>query len=133
MTFSDRMIELAIAMKSAGVPWQPSAGHYVFDKGRIVQRASPFQDGVYFVLNLPHFVKLAGGVDAFVDKMVWLPTWEQARQVLRDAGMTDQCLQSVLLEKNSIARQEELVTLYELILDHFGGASLPAASPDLAV
>ncbi|MCS7469398.1 hypothetical protein NZK35_22325 [Stieleria sp. ICT_E10.1] len=133
MTFTDRMIELAIAMKSAGVPWQPSAGHYVLDQDRVVQRASPFQEHVYFVLNLPHFVKLAGGVDAFVDKMVWLPTWEQSRQVLRDAGMTDQCLQSILLEKNSIARQEELVTLYELILDRFGGASLSADSPNLAV
>ncbi|QDV43121.1 hypothetical protein Enr13x_29750 [Stieleria neptunia] len=67
-------------------------------------------------------MKLAGGIDAFVGKLVWLPTWEQARQILRDAGMTDQCLQSVLLEKNSIARGEELVTLYELILDRFSSA-----------
>ncbi|QDV43120.1 hypothetical protein Enr13x_29740 [Stieleria neptunia] len=36
MTFSDRMIELAIAIKAAGVPWQPSAGHYVLDRDGVV-------------------------------------------------------------------------------------------------
>jgi hypothetical protein len=113
------MIQMAIAFKSGGVPWDPTAGHYVLDRESIVQRESPFQQGVYFVLNLPHFFKLAGGRDSFEEKMVWLPTWEQAREILRESGLSDQSLQSILHESDAIAEANELTKLYELIAERF--------------
>ena len=113
------MIEMAISFKAGGVPWRPSAGHYVLDRQSIVQRESPFQPGVYFILNLPHFMKLAGGLDSLIEKMVWLPTWEQARDILRESGLSDQSLQSILQESQSIAEANELTKLYELISERF--------------
>ena len=119
MQFSQQKIQLAIAFKAGGVPWEPAAGHFVFDRDGVVQRSSPFQEGVYFVLNYSHFMKLAGGASRFREIMVWLPTWEQARQILRDSGMSDQTLQSILMERNAISEANELTTLYELIGERY--------------
>ena len=104
-------------MKRQGVPWEPAAGHYVLDVDGVVQRESPFQPGVYFVLNLPHFVKLAGGAESFRERFIWLPTWDQCRELLRQSGLSDQALQSLILERDSIAKSNELLTLYELLVE----------------
>lgn len=119
--FSPRMVELAQVFKAGGVPWDPAPGQYVLDRESIVERESPFQPGVYFILNLPHFIKLAGGPDRFGDVMVWLPTWDQARAVLRAAGVSDAQQQRRLVECNAIADGQELEVLYEWIAERFGG------------
>src|SRR6056297_2535859 len=108
MEFSQRLIELAGQFRDGGVPWQPGPGQYVLDLDGIVQRESPFQEGVYFVLNYPHFLKLAGGADAFRRGMLWLPTWDQARRVLRETGISDAEQQARLLQRGAIAEGSEL-------------------------
>lgn len=119
MKFSERMIELAVQFKAGGVPWTPAAGDYVLDREGIVDRGSPFQPGVYFVLNYDHFMRLAGGEDAFRRRLVWLPTWEQCREILRQSGMTDGQLQAELVKRNAIAGGTERLAVYELIADRY--------------
>lgn len=60
----------------------PTAGHFVFDANGNVTKPSPFQPGVYFVLNYDYFMNLVGGVDSFRKSMVWLPTIEQCFEIL---------------------------------------------------
>jgi len=117
MNFSERMIELAREFRTGGVPWEPGPGQYVLDCYDVVKRESPFQDGVYFILNFPHFLKLAGGVDGFRRQMLWLPTWDQARGILRQAGVSDRCQQERLIERNAVAEGCELQCLYEWIAE----------------
>lgn len=117
MEFSRRLIELADQFRDGGVPWQPGPGQYVLDREGIVQRESPFQEGVYFILNYPHFVKLAGGPEAFRRRLLWLPTWDQARQLLRDAGVSDAEQEARLLQRGAIAEGNELTCLYEWIAE----------------
>jgi hypothetical protein len=120
--FSPRLIELAKQFKSGGVPWDPQPGQYVLDEHGVVDRSSPFQTGVYFVLNYQHFMQLAGGVEAFREKMTWLPTWEHARELLRGVGISDAELQRELVTRNAIAQGNELETLYELLAAHYSPA-----------
>jgi hypothetical protein len=130
MKFTPQMIELAIRFKAGGVPWQPAPGDYVLDRQAIVQRESPFQPGVYFILNLPHFAKLAGGPEDLQEKLVWLPTWDQARAVLRDAGLSDAAQQVTLVQREAIATNRELITLYELICERFPPRAAAGHAPE---
>ena len=89
--YSDENIELARAFADRIRPhWTPAAGHYVYDLHDRVDKSSPFQPGVYFVINYAYFITLLGGVDAFRDAMVWLPTLEQSVSMLRKFGGTSE-------------------------------------------
>lgn len=115
MKFSDTEISLANELRRLNVPWTPSVGHYVLDETGVVQRGSPFQQGVYFVLNYDHFMSLAGGVDKFRETMLWLPTWEDCRAVLRDLKVPDNEVVSHLSAASAIENGNERIVLYELI------------------
>lgn len=117
MTFTSAEIDLARQLHAAGLPWNPAAGHYVFDVGGVVEKPSPFQDGVYFILNYDYFMTLLGGVDAFRAEMVWLPTWEQCREVLASIGIEDDRVQE-RLSADVFANRTERETLYRMILEH---------------
>ncbi len=118
MKFTDEEIQLAKKLKRSNVPWTPSVGHYVLDETGVVQRGSPFQEGVYFVLNYDHFMSLAGGVDRFHETMLWLPTWEDCRELLRDLKVPDNKVVRYLSAANAIEHRTERTALYELILSH---------------
>ena len=75
MRYSAEQISLASELKCLGLPWEPQVGQYVFDKNKICPQSSPFQPGVYFLLDLDCFMQCVGGVERFVDNMVWLPRW----------------------------------------------------------
>lgn len=119
--FTDQEIKVARQLKAAGVPWVPSVGHYVFDSTQLVQPPSPFQTGVYFVLHYDYFMTLAGGVDAFVEKMVWLPTWEQTRFVASEVGVSESDFQSLRNDDSIWNRGGERLAMYELLLNHLLG------------
>ncbi len=42
---------MARELRRRGLPWTPQAGHYVFDETGFCSKGSPFQEGVYFILN----------------------------------------------------------------------------------
>ncbi|MAR08889.1 MAG: hypothetical protein CL681_02800 [Blastopirellula sp.] len=114
--FSLAEIELARSLQRHGVPWEPAAGHYVYDETGFCKQASPFQDRVFFILNYPYFMRTVGGVERFKKIMTWLPTWSDVRQLLDDQGVSAQeCVQH-LQEKDSLARGTERHDLLALLL-----------------
>lgn len=115
MKFSDPEIAIAKELRRLNVPWTPSVGHYVLDETGVVERGSPFQRGVYFVLNYDHFMSLAGGVEKFRETMLWLPTWEDCRDVLRDLKVPDNDVASRLSNAGAIESGTERIVLYELV------------------
>ena len=113
--FSAREIELAIEMKSLDLEWEPFVGNYVFDATHAVKPSSPFQDRVYFLLNYDCFMQKVGGVARFKEIMTWLPTWSDARAILRSLGVSDAQVRQELDRTDAIENDNELLVLYELI------------------
>jgi hypothetical protein len=117
MQFSPEEINMARALRRLGLSWEPRAGHYVYDEAGFCSRGSPFQDGVYFILNYEYFMNQAGGVRRFKQIMLWLPTWHDARNLLHSFGVSDQEVAVELRERRAIEDERELLVLYELIAD----------------
>ena len=118
MEFSSQQIEFAVAFKQRGLPWEPAVGNYVYDTHRVLPASSPFQDGVYFLLNYECFMQRTGGIERFKEVMTWLPTWCDARRILRSLGVTDEQVQASLFYTQAFERGTELLQLYELIATH---------------
>lgn len=115
--FTDEQICQAKRLKGLGLPWIPEAGHFVLDPLGFCPQPSPFQDRVYFILNYDYFMKKVGGVDRFKEIMVWLPTWYDARQLLRLFDVPDSDVARHLAEQKSIEYGDELSALLELLTD----------------
>ncbi len=118
MRFTEAEIQLARQLRDQGLAWEPRAGHYVLDPTEFCQQASPFQDRVYFILNYPYFMKTVGGVERFKEIMIWLPTWQDAREILRGLGVSDRTVARYLEDGEAIAVGSERLALYELISQH---------------
>lgn len=122
MRFSETEIQAAHRLKTLGLPWEPTVGHYVYDAKDSVQPDSPLQDGVYFILNYDHFMRLLGGIDAFKERMVWLLTWEDLRSQLREVGVDDATVLAKLSQTEEgttlFDNGGERIALYELLIDH---------------
>ena len=114
MQFSEAQVELCCRMKDAGLGWRPQVGHYVFDRGRVCKRGSPFQDGVYFILDYACFCRHVGGAEILEREMVWLPTWYDCRAVLKQGGVAD--AEVIGLVNAGIPTGTELTELYKKIL-----------------
>lgn len=115
-SFRSEEIEQAHVMKALGINWQPQVGHYVYDTARVVQKPSPFQDGVYFILNYDFFMGLIGGIDKFKEVMTWLPTWEDSRSILVSLGITDAELSERLVSDSAFDGARERLAAYRLIV-----------------
>ena len=122
MRFSEQEIQAARRLQSLGLDWEPRVGNYVFDAHDSVEPESPFQKGVYFVLNYEHFIRLLGGVERFKERMVWLPTWEDLRALLREQGVEDSAVLEELSSKNSLQDGSERLALYQLLIERLGSA-----------
>ncbi len=116
MLFGDEEISLARQMREAGLPWEPGVGHYVFDEAGLIEIASPFQDRVYFILDIKHFLRRAETVEALKAGMFWLPQWHQARKTARELGIADAMLLQHLADSGALETNAELSTLYRLII-----------------
>ena len=117
MRFADEQIRQAKRLKTLGVPWIPQAGHFILDPTGFCPQPSPFQDGVYFILNYDYFMKKVGGVDRFKEIMIWLPTWYDARELLRQFDVPDTDVADHLAKQNSIERGDELTALLDMLID----------------
>ena len=109
MEFSDQQIKLATELKAAGLPWQPQQGQYIFDIHERIKPGSPFQKGVYYLLDFDCFVDYFGSPTNLAANTAWLPTFEEARS-LRKAKIDH--LQWV----QPLRRGNELAFLYGLLL-----------------
>ncbi|MEO8271375.1 MAG: hypothetical protein ABI557_16760 [Aureliella sp.] len=114
MQFLQEEIEIAKRLHELGLPWKPSVGNFVFDATDFCQQPSPFQTGVYFILNYAYFMRLLGGLERFKENMIWLPTWDDIRSILTDLGLTDDFVGNHIQETRAIEFGKERLVLYEL-------------------
>jgi hypothetical protein len=110
-------------LKEAGLFWHPQAGCFVWDDMGVIEAPSPFPDRIYFILNLRHFLRRFGTEEEMVDKLVWLPTWHQARLTCRAMAIGDTEVWETLCSSREKACGTELLLLYDLILRGLKGQS----------
>ena len=110
MYFCPKLFRLAEEFKRLGLRWEPSVGNYVYDAAGVVPQSSPFQDHVYFLLNYDCFMRKVGGVARFKQLMVWLPTWHEARLLLRSLGVSSAQVQSELARRDALAQCNDSIT-----------------------
>ena len=115
MQFSAEEIHLAKQLRYLGLPWEPQPGHYIWDEAGLIDQPSPFQERVYFILDLKHFLRRSGTLDALKTSIVWLPTWHDARDILAAMGVGHEVVAEALQGQAVLQHREELLTLYRLI------------------
>ncbi|MCM2373897.1 hypothetical protein [Aporhodopirellula aestuarii] len=120
MRFSPAEIGLAHEMKAAGLQWQPTPGHYVWDGESLIEHDSPFHDRVFFILDLKHFLRRSETMERLVESMVWLPTWQQCRDVLEQRGVDGHAIAEHLRRTDAIEQRTERLELYRLLLSSCG-------------
>jgi hypothetical protein len=89
MAFDESICRQALKTKKCGLVWKPQVGCFVCDPDEWIKLVSPFPGRIYFALNLHRFIQLLDTIDKIVKKLVWLPTWYQARLVCRKLGVAD--------------------------------------------
>jgi hypothetical protein len=114
--FSPQEVLLAREIHQTGVAWQPAPGQFVYDDESVLPHTSPFQDKVFFILDLKHFIRYAGSIEIMVQRMFWLPAWWDARVWLRGRGISDAKMTSAIEESRALKTGCELECLYELML-----------------
>ena len=116
LPFDERHRETAWRLKQAGLAWKPHVGCFVWDREGSIPVDSPFPDRVYFILNLGHFLRLLGTVERVKERLVWLPTWHQARLAAEKLGVDGKALRHIWVGEKTPQPGEELLRLYELLL-----------------
>ncbi len=117
MKFTQTEIELARRLKQLGLGWTPSVGHFVWDESGLIECSSPFHDHVYFILDLKHFLRRAGTIERLQQDLCWLPTWEQSRELLRQAGVAEAEVARRLVASGAIESGNERICLYEMLAE----------------
>ena len=116
--FDLRHCQAAAQLKDRGLPWTPHVGCFVWDPDEIIEVTSPFPDRIYFILNLGHFLRIFGSLEEISRKLVWLPTYHQARLLCEQAGVDQEEASAVLASAEDIHAGDELLVLYKLILNN---------------
>ena len=117
MPFDDRICRLALDMKSAGLKWRPHVGCFVWDPDGHIKQESPFPNRVYFVLSLPRFIDIFADIEKMAEKLIWLPTWHQARLLCSQLDVSDSAVSGLWQEDEALPDGEELLYLYSVIMD----------------
>lgn len=102
-------------LKQAGLPWQPQPGNFVYDPHELIEAPSPFQERVYFILDLKHFLRRAASLEDLKEKMIWLPTWEDARALLAERGVEDEEIARRLQQARALHNKTERLLLYAML------------------
>jgi hypothetical protein len=84
--FDEKTLVEAASLRDAGLEFRPHVGCFVWDRDHAMPVDSPFPNRVYFILNLGRFEAILGSRAAIAERLIWLPTETQARQLLRDHG-----------------------------------------------
>ena len=103
-------------LKEAGLIWHPQVGCFVWDEAGTIEVPSPFPDRIYFVLNLGHFLRRFDTVENMVEKLIWLPTWHQARLICKEIGVGTMEIWEAIGASAMEPIGNELLLLYNLIL-----------------
>jgi hypothetical protein len=111
--FETRHVRLAKELKRLGLPWVLHVGCFVWDEERLIEAGSPFPNNLYFILSLPRFISIFGSVEGIREKLVWLPTWHQARLLCRRLGMEDAAIVAIWNSGAPMSPGDELQAIYE--------------------
>ena len=116
MPFDERICRRALEMKKTGLEWRPQVGCFVWDSDEYIKPASPFPGRIYFILSLARFIDIFDTIEQIDEKLVWLPTWHQARLVCRQLGITDEVFEMRRQRNPGSTPVEELLEVYGLII-----------------
>src|SRR5262249_45770337 len=117
MKFSTDEIQSAQQLRALGLPWEPRTGQYVWDEAGLIEQPSPFQERVHVIFAPTHFVRRAGSIERLKETVCWLPTWREARDLLRAYGLSDLRLLAALVRTGAIEQGTELLVLYQLLAE----------------
>lgn len=114
--FERRHCEMAARLKKAGLRWWVHVGCFAWDPDGWIVETSPLPNRIYFILNLSYFSRALGGTEGISRKLVWLPTWHQARLLCRERNVSDQAVAAIWSAPIPMGPGDELMALYELLL-----------------
>ncbi len=113
--FDKRVFNMAAQLKEAGLSWKPHVGCFVWDPEEQIKVPSPFPKRVYFILNLGRFMEILGSVEQITEKLVWIPTWHQARELALKMNIEMRDVNTIW--NNTITGPaDELLALYSKLL-----------------
>jgi hypothetical protein len=114
--FDDNHCIYAHTLKEAGLLWKPHVGCFVWDREGYIEVSSPFPGGIYFIINLNHFLKIFETLDRMVEKLTWLPTWHQARLLCEKYGVLPEDVAGIWQAIRFQGPGDELLLLYSILL-----------------
>lgn len=117
MVFDTQICQMAHSIKRLGIDWRPHVGCFVWDPDNFIEVDSPFPLHIYFILSLPRFINIFGSREAIAEKLVWLPTWHQARLLCNQLNVPDNAVAGLWQGGTSFSTGEELHKIYEVIID----------------
>ncbi|MBW2410609.1 MAG: hypothetical protein JRF72_12485 [Deltaproteobacteria bacterium] len=116
MPFDQSICRKALEMKKCGLTWQPHVGCFVWDPDEYIKSASPFPGRIYFILSLQRFIEIFESMEQIRTKLVWLPTWHQARLICRQLGIFDEAIEEERKKGDALSAGDDLLHIYELIV-----------------
>lgn len=117
MPFDGGICRTALEMKKSGLAWQPHVGCFVWDPDEFIKPASPFPGRIYFILSLQRFIEIFDSIEQIRAKLVWLPTWHQARLMCRQLGISDEAIEEERKKDGALSPGEDLLHIYGLIVE----------------
>jgi len=124
----DRLLDLALELKTAGLPWEPGVGCFVWDRQGRIASPSPFPKRIYFILSMKRFLSIFDDVAEMKRCLVWLPTWYQARQILQRLQPPGIARFSERPASQPSSPDAELMGLYRSIRQRLQDAGKPASA-----
>ena len=121
LPFDDRICQRALQMKAAGLKWRPHVGCFIWDPENNIKPDSPFPNRIYFVLSLPRFIEIFGDLEKMIEKLVWLPTWHQARLLCQGLDTPADAVAKLWQGSDNLSPGDELFAIYEVIMDALSG------------
>lgn len=113
MLFTEQQLKLACQLKDSNLIWEPRTGQYVYDSQKYLRQGSPFQPHVYYLHDLSCFVDHVGSFDELSKWLVWLPTFEESRELLKLSPDVTRKIEEAVLNS------EELNLLYKMLISQY--------------
>ena len=117
MPFDERICRMALDLKNLGLTWKPHVGCFVWDQVNVIRVDSPFPGNIYFILSMARFIDIFGNAANMIEKLVWLPTWHQARILCRQLRIRDAEIADDWKLQNGLPAGEDLYRLYQHIAE----------------
>ena len=117
MPFNREICQRALDMKKSGLIWRPQVGCFVWDPDEFIKPSSPFPGRIYFILSLARFLDIFDSIDQIALKLVWLPTWHQAKLLGQQMGIAEEIDQTTRGDSDALSPADELLHIYQKILE----------------